>query len=62
MENEQMELMSKRLARKEELDNKLAQGALTLEDMLAIPPTETSPEHHRTLVKMLSAKTISSAL
>lgn len=55
MELSKQEQIDKRRARRDELDRALANGVLTLADILAIPPTETSPEHHRTLVRALSA-------
>ena len=58
MDQEKIEQMNRRIARREELDEALAKGALTLEDVLAIPPTETSPEHHQVLVRTLSGKAI----
>lgn len=62
MEVSKEEQISKRQARRDELDSALANGALTLADILAIPPTETSPEHHRTLVLALSAAARKSGL
>ncbi len=62
MEDEKQVQMQKRLARKQELDDLLESGELTLEDMRAISPNETSPEHHQTLVRILSGQAIDSCV
>ena len=62
MENEKMEAMNKRIARKEELDQALAAGVLTLDDVLAMRPTDTSPEHHQTMVRKLSGRAMDSVV
>jgi hypothetical protein len=58
MENDKQLQIQRRLARMEELDGMLERGELTLEDVRAIPPTETSLEHHQTLKRILSGKAI----
>lgn len=52
----------KRLDMKERLDRAMAQNILTLDNMLAIPPTATSSEHHQTLVRHLAPKSGEAAL
>ena len=62
MENEKQQQINQRLQRKAELDEAMARGALTLDELRMIAPTETSPEHHQTLIRQLSARAVGSAL
>lgn len=54
MDKEKLEKIRQRNIRKDELDAALVNGVLTLEALKAISPTETSSEHHQTLVRALS--------
>ena len=45
--------LQKRMEMKRRIDEAMIAGTLTLDNLLAIPPTATSSEHHQTVMREL---------
>lgn len=64
MENQRLrkkDEIQKRMERRRQIDEAMALGALTLDNIMAIQPSETSSEHHQTIVRKLSGRSIETA-
>jgi len=64
MENQRLhkkDQLQKRRDRQRQIDEAMIRGILTLDNMMAIQPSETSSEHHQMIVRRLTGKTIETA-